>query len=134
MIKTRADAEAAVELAQQSGDGRLAGSWIADEDDVPTRLDHGQIVVGAQLLDPEQARESTHLALDVFEADQLVELGEHVLDGSFGRQLRDRLGSRRRRADARGGHGRSAWSRDAVRVHRREEGRPKSIDRGDLVG
>ena len=81
----------AQDLAEQPGDGRLAGAGIAGEHEVVAGLDRRQPPLLAQPLDAQQAGQPAHVGLDLLEADQRVELGEQLLD----RPLRRQLGPRR---------------------------------------
>ncbi len=59
-VTLRDDAEGAVDLAEQPGDGGLAGARVAGEHEVVAGLDRRQVALGADLLDPQQAGQPAH--------------------------------------------------------------------------
>jgi hypothetical protein len=80
-VSLRDDTDDPVDRGQQPGHGRLAGAGVAGEDEVVAVAVDGQTPLLAQPLDPQQVGEPPDLALDVVEADQLVELCHEVLEG-----------------------------------------------------
>ncbi len=99
------DAQRAVDLGQQSGDGGLARARVAGEHEVPALVEHGQVALAADLLDAEQVRDEVDLVLDAVEADEGVELGQQLVE----RAGRGQLLGRGRRGLGRGlGLGRGA--------------------------
>ena len=84
----RHESEGAQDLAEQAGDGRLAGAGIAREHEVVAGLQRRQLPLGAQLLDAQQAGQATDVGLHGVEADEVVELGEQLLDRARRRAAR----------------------------------------------
>ena len=81
------EAEGAQDLAEQPGHGRLAGTGVAGEDQVVARLQRRQLAVVTELLDAQQAGQPAHVGLDRLEADEIVELGEQLLDRAGRREV-----------------------------------------------
>ena len=73
------DVEGAEDLAEEPGDGGLAGARVAGEHEVVAGLDGREVAFDADPLDPQQAGQAADLLLHVVEPDQLVELGEQFL-------------------------------------------------------
>ena len=80
-LALREQPERAVDAGDQPGDGGLAGAGVAVEDQVPGDRRRGQAGVAAQPLDPQHRGLAVDLGLHVGQADQVVELGEQLLDG-----------------------------------------------------
>ena len=84
----RHQSEGAQDLAEQAGDGRLAGPGVAREHEVVAGLQRRQLALGAQLLDAQQAGQATDIGLHGVEADEVVELGEQLFDRARRRAAR----------------------------------------------
>ena len=118
------EAERAQDLAEEAGHRRLAGARVAGEDEVVAGLQRRQLAVVAQLLDAQQARQPAHVGLHRVEADEVVELGEQLLDLAGRRQ---RCGGR-----CRGWSRRRSWP--CCAASRRTAGRTRARDAGGVEG
>ena len=133
------ESEGAQDLAEQPGDGRLAGARIAREHEVVARLQRRQLPLSAQLLDAQQAGQATDICLHGVEADEVVELGEELFDRARRRRLgrwRRHRGHGRRRAGraGRGGASQRAGAGNTSGVEGGEQHAAVAVDGGDLVG
>jgi hypothetical protein len=124
--------ERAVDLGEEPGDRGLAGARVAGEDQVPTRLDHGQLAVTADPLHLQQVGHEPHLPLDLGQPDEVVELGQEVVEWSRGSAGIDGCGGV--------GRGRRTIGRGRVRgrhgldgLDLREKERPVGIESEQLV-
>ena len=87
-------AEGSVDAGDQPRHGGLAGAGVADEDQVPGDGRLAQPGLGAQLLDPQNGGLAVDLGLDRAQPDQVVELGEQLLEGLGGLVGLGRIGGR----------------------------------------
>ncbi len=118
-----------VDAGDEAGDGGLAGAGVAGEDQVPGDGGALQAGLGAQPVHPQDRGLAPDLALHRREADQLVELGQPLLDGllRFGR-LGVGLGRGLGRCRLGRGGGRPARDRSAALVTRRSQAREAPRD------
>ena len=77
-LALRQDAECAVDLHEQAGDGRLSGSRVADEDQVLRDVERAQALGGAQTIGAQHVRLPPDLDLHALETGERIELGEQV--------------------------------------------------------
>ena len=130
------DAQGAQDLAEQPGDGRLAGAGVAGEHEVVAGLQRREPPLLAQALDAQQAGEPPYVGLDLLQTDQRVELGQQLLDRPRRRQLRRCRGGCRGRSRTGGRTARAPvpGPGNAGCVERREQHVAVPVDGGDLVG